>query len=82
MDETILELDVLDGGFSKEEESLLYKELGKVEGIQQYLKSTLAQDIKRYFLSPKESQEFIKGQYNRTRYIYDKILKSIELTNK
>lgn len=59
---------------NKLEDGLLFDELKKVEGFQEYLSNTLAADKDRYFGagSPME-QLLVKGAYNRTLYLRSKL---------
>lgn len=57
----------------------LFKDLGRVDGFQEYLKDTLINDMKRYFVSQTDKdRDMIKGAFNRTIYIRSKILKSLD----
>jgi hypothetical protein len=63
------------------------EEVANVDGFRDYLRETLALDIKRYFFATKEQQELIKGAYSRTYYLYTTLAKVSEakiksLTNK
>lgn len=59
---------------SKEEIDLMFEDLKKVEGFQEYLSNTLSADKDRYFGagSPME-QLMVKGAYNRTLYYRSKL---------
>lgn len=59
---------------SKEEVELMFNDLKKVEGFQDYLTNTLVADKDRYFGagSPME-QLMVKGAYNRTLYLRSKL---------
>lgn len=56
-----------------EADKLLFKDLKEIDGLKEYLVFTLAQDMKRYFISPKEQQDFIKGHYALAYYLYKKL---------
>ena len=55
-------------------------EVSSVDGFREYLKETMAADIKRYFFSSQEQQPIIKGAFHRTKYLYD-ILKKVSDEN-
>lgn len=59
---------------TKQDDELLFDELKKVEGFQDYLSNTLIADKDRYFGAgtPME-QLLVKGAYNRTFYIRSKL---------
>lgn len=70
------EINLLENIIDKDEEKIIFTELTKIEGIQDYLKAVMANDIKRYFVAPKEQQEYIKGGYDRMMQFLVKIQKS------
>lgn len=70
------EINILDNVIDKAEEKLIFTELAKIEGIQDYLKAVMANDIKRHFVSPKEQQDYIHGGYDRLMQFLIKIQKS------
>lgn len=51
-------------------------EVSSIDGFRDYLKETMAADIKRYFFASQEQQPIIKGAFHRTKYLYD-ILKKV-----
>lgn len=55
----------------------IFKDLKKVDGYIQYLQSTIAKDILRYFTAVSDLQrENIKGAFARTLYFKNKIMTS------
>jgi len=50
-----------------------------VDGFMDFLYEFMSNDMKRYFYAPSEQQDAIKGQYARTKEIYD-VLKNIIVT--
>lgn len=60
----------LDTDVNKEEEIQLFRELSKVEGLDDYLRDTMGEDIKRSFMAQDDvSRATIKGGYARTMYL-------------
>lgn len=54
----------------KDSEIILFKELAKVDGLDEYLRATMGEDIKRAFQSQTDVERaIIKGGYARTMYI-------------
>jgi len=51
------------------------KEVSLVNGYRDFLKSSMAADIKRYFTAQPEQQQMIKGAFLRTKYLYDQLVK-------
>ena len=47
----------------------MWNDLIQVEGFSEYLKHTMALDMKRHFYTSKESQERIKGHYDLASYL-------------
>lgn len=73
MDKFIEEIDLgkLNNGevdIEKYKDVLL--EVSRVDEFRDYLRETIAADIKRYFFASKEQQDLIKGAYSRTYYLY------------
>lgn len=64
----------------KQDDEILFEELKKVEGFQDYLSNTLIADKDRYFAagSPME-QLMTKGAYNRTFYLRSKLREKKEV---
>jgi len=59
-----------------EQTKLFFKDLSGVENIDDILKSMLKADRIRYFNAPPESQNQIKGAFNRTLYWLNEIRKA------
>lgn len=78
-EEIFKEIELVDNVVDKEQEKLIFKELFQVENIQDYLKAVMAVDIKRYFVSQKEQQDYIKGGYDRLMQFLVKIQKASPL---
>lgn len=53
---------------SKDEEYVMFKEMGKIEGLSEYMADTMSRDIKRAFGSDPRVQEQVRGAYSRTLY--------------
>lgn len=62
------------------DDELLFEELKKMEGFQEYLTNTMVKDKDRYFMaaSPME-QLMIKGALNRTLYLRSKLREKKEV---
>lgn len=72
-----LDLGTLSGiGVDNKEFIEALTEVSNVDDFRDYLVETMACDIKRFFFASPESQERIKGAYQRTKYLYD-LLKKI-----
>ena len=84
IDEIILELKELTDfdDIDPKIEAQIFKDLATVDGLQEYLSQTLAQDLKRYFQSPPGAQLLVKGAFNRTLYLKNKIKKHSEVRRK
>lgn len=61
--------DIID----KEEEDRIFKEIGAIDGISEYLRCLLARDMRLHFNSGKESQDTIKGAFHRTEWFLKKL---------
>jgi hypothetical protein len=68
------EINPIEEIINKDEEEIILKELGKIEGLQEYLRAVLARDMRMHFAAqnPKE-QDMIKGAYFRTEWLKKKI---------
>ena len=75
-------IELVDNPVDKEQEKLIFKELFQIEDIQNYIKAIMAADIKRYFVAPKEQQEYIKGGYDRMMQFLMKIQKASSIDSK
>jgi GTP1/Obg family GTP-binding protein len=51
-------------------------DVSKIDDFRDYLRETMAMDIKRFFNTPKEQQDLVKGAFYRTQYLYQ-LLKKI-----
>lgn len=58
---------------NKEDEALILKELGKIDGLHEYLRGLMARDMRLHFTSSKEQQDLIRGAYFRTEWLAKKI---------
>lgn len=57
-----------------EEEDRMFKELGSIDFLQEYLRSSIARDMQRYFAATTEEQRLlIKGAIARTSYLRSRI---------
>lgn len=63
--------NILDVYIDKEEEEAIWRKISEVDGAAQYFKMTLDKDIRRFFNTPKEQQDLVKGAFSRTKYFYD-----------
>lgn len=70
------EINILENVIDKEEEKIIFIELSKIEGIQDYLKAVMAADIKKYFVAQPGQHDYIKGGYDRLMQFLMKIQKS------
>lgn len=66
----------------KNEEKLILIEIGKIEGIQEYLRAILARDMRNHFTCPKEQQDLVRGAYYRTEWLMKKISQHSQVDNK
>lgn len=68
------EINPIEEVIDKAEEELIFRELAKIEGLQEYLRAVMARDMRMYFNSqtPKE-QDMVKGAYFRTEWFKKKI---------
>lgn len=64
----------------KTDDDILFEELKKVEGFQEYLSNTIVADKERYFNagSPMEQLQ-VKGAHNRTLYLRSKLREKREV---
>lgn len=69
----IKELDLNGNPFDISINSDVYKDVlssvEEIDGFKDYLKETMATDMKRYFSAAKENQDTIKGAFLRTQYL-------------
>ena len=63
----------------KKEEVELFSRLNQVEGFTDYLRATLANDVKRFFKASSPAEQLqIRGAYARTLYLKGRLLKKQE----
>lgn len=61
--------DVWADRVDKKAEKELFSRMAEVDGIQDYLRATLSDDVKRYFQASSEPErDQIRGAFNRTLY--------------
>jgi hypothetical protein len=54
---------------SRQDEFQIFDEISKIEGIENYLRDTMARDVKRYFTaSDDHGRDQVRGAYARTMY--------------
>jgi hypothetical protein len=59
----------MDVDLDKDETVRLFAELAKVDGIDDYLRDTMGEDLKRYWLAQDDlARAQVKGAYSRTMY--------------
>ena len=61
--------DILTEEIEEKEEKRILDDLKKIEGIEDFLKSILKKDRIRFFNSPKETQDVIRGSFVRTLWL-------------
>jgi len=62
-----------------EAQKQIFKDLAGVDGLLDYLRDTLVNDMKRYFGAQSEKErDIIRGGFSRTAYIRSRILDSIK----
>jgi esterase/lipase superfamily enzyme len=71
-----MEENILTAQLDKEMEAKVWKEIAKIDGAAQYFKTTMNLDMRRFFATPKENQDMIKGHYAFANYCYDLIIKN------
>lgn len=64
----------------KEEQEIIFKEMAKIDGIQELFKSLMDKDIKLHFNCKPEEQDLVRGSYYRTEYLLKKV-KAYSLDN-
>lgn len=60
----------------KKQEDLFFKDLSRVEGVQEYLRATMARDMQRDFAATNEQRPIIRGAFARTAYLRSRLSKS------
>ena len=70
--------DLKDVKIDNEKYKQMWLDLVQVEGFSDYLKETMALDMKRYFYIPVATQERVKGHFDLANYL----LNVLTLTNK
>ncbi len=69
LEEIYLVLEPLEASVPKSQEREVAKGLSEVEGLKDFLKATLAADMRRHFSASPEEQASIKGAFRRTLYL-------------
>lgn len=65
-----------DRELDEEQEKKLFESLKHVEGIQEYLRDTLAKDMRRYFAAGTDDERaIVRGAFARTSYWLGKLAK-------
>lgn len=65
-----LEIDMDVSGVDKKLQQDIFKQLRSVDGIEEWLRATMAEDVKRHFSATSVAEQaLIKGAYFRTRFI-------------
>lgn len=67
------DINPIDDVIDKDEERLILVELSKIDGLQEYLRSIMARDMRLHFTCPKEQQDLTRGAYFRTEWLSKKI---------
>lgn len=58
-----------DERISREEEFVIFEQMNKIEGLDDYLRNTMSKDVKRYFQASSEKErEQVRGAYARALY--------------
>lgn len=73
IDKSFGDIDLDESTIDKEDEKKLFEELGAIEGLQEYLRKTLALDMKRHFAAQPIQQMLIRGAFQRTAFLRKKI---------
>lgn len=79
MDKDFEFLNPLADGVDKEEEAFFYGELAKIDGLTDFLRKIMSNDMKLHFICPPTQQDLTKGAFYRTR---DMLKKIVEQMNK
>lgn len=75
IDKAFNEPQAADTTIDEEEERRIFKELGSIDGLQEYLRLTMSRDKDRYFQSQPGLQMMqIQGAYMRIAWIRKKIM--------
>lgn len=67
------EIEVIDIAIDKDEEKRIFTDLGKIDGLQQYLSLLMGRDIRLHFNCPKDQQDLARGAYYRMEWLSKKI---------
>lgn len=75
------ELNPREDEINKEDEARVWEEIGKIDGVGEYLRSVLSRDMKFHFTCPKDQQDMVRGAFYRTEY-FSKLLKKHSVVDK
>ena len=75
------ELNPIEDIIEKEEETRIFTELAKIDGLHEYLRALMSRDIKFHFVCKPEQQDLTRGAYFRTEWLSKKV-KQHSLDNK
>lgn len=67
------DIDTDDSVIDSDEEARLFKEMAGIDGLQDYLRKTMALDMKRAFGAQPVSQMLIRGAFQRTAFFRKKL---------
>ena len=66
-------MDMVDISIDTDEEKRIFEELSAIDGLQEYLRRTMAQDMKRHFNVQPVQQLLIRGAFQRTAFFRKKL---------
>lgn len=75
------DLNPLEDIIDKDEEKRIWTEVGKIDGVHEYLRLMMSRDLKLHFSTKKENQDIVRGAFYRTEYISN-LLKKYALDSK
>lgn len=75
------DINPLEEIIEKEEQRKILIELSKIDGLQEFLRTLMARDMRLHFTCPKEQQDLARGAYFRTEYLA-KMIKQHSIDNK
>lgn len=67
---------LLEKDFTQLQQEKLFEDMASIDGITDYLRYVISNDMMLYFNAQKEQQDLVKGAYTRTKHFYDQILKA------
>lgn len=66
---------LLETNIDKDLESQVFNQLIEIEGLSEYLRRTMGEDVKRSFTAPTSQHEYIKGHFALAAFLYTNLKK-------